>query len=418
MIKSHLFAEDTAASRRLAGGLLALVVAGILVFGLSPLVSDRTSGSQAARDMAYNMLMSVAEDSVLFTYGDNDTYPLWYLQQVEGVRADVRVVNLSLSNASWYVKQLKRPSKSGADAVPMSLSDEQIDGLRPRRWTPQKVQLPVDRASVMRQPETGLTPADRSRLDATMSWTLPGQEAGYDTPILTVPHQVTYNILRTIAENDWNRPVYFARTIPTHNELGLQPYLQLEGLAARVLPLRHDRPQGRVVPGVTLDRMSTFRFHGLDNPSVHYNASTRRTLNGNYRSLYAYVASELGRQGRAVEGRRLLNELTDAMPFDVIPGSPATFVSTAQAYAGLQAPDRAASVLDRAAPVLIRNVAAADAPGEYGQALQFAGMARSVYAALDARQDLQQFDASLTEAMSRQPIEVPRRIRQQFNLPS
>jgi hypothetical protein len=418
MINSRLFSEDTAASRRLAGGMLALVVIGILVFGLSPLLSDRTAGSQAARDMAYNMLMSVAEDSVLFTYGDNDTYPLWYLQQVEGVRTDVRIVNLSLSNAPWYVKQLKRPSKSGADAVPMSLSDEQIDGLRPRRWTPQQVQLPVDRASVMQQPETGLTDADRSRLDARMSWTLPGQEAGYDTPILTIPHQVTYNILRTIAENGWDRPVYFARTIPTHNELGLQPYLQLEGLAARVLPLRHDRPQGRVVPGVTLDRMSAFRFHGLDDPSVHYNASTRGTLNGNYRSLYAYVASELARKDMTAEGRRLLNRLNEAMPFDVIPGSPSTFITTAQAYAELQARERAVSVLDRARPVLIRNVAAADGPAEYGQALQFAGMARSVYAAIRARGDLQQFDASLTDAMNRQPIEVPTHIRQQFNLPS
>lgn len=188
---------STRSYERLAIGVILCL--GIVAIGLRPILVDRSEGRQAARHMAYNMLMSVAEDSVLITYGDNDTYPLWHLQQVEGIRTDVQIVNLSLLNAPWYIKQLKHDETGTAVPVPMSLTDQQIDHLRYRRFSPQEVTLPVNRQSVASLPEIGLTPEDASELPSSITWTLPGMKQG-SQHVLSIPHQVTYNIIRTNAE--------------------------------------------------------------------------------------------------------------------------------------------------------------------------------------------------------------------------
>ena len=94
-------------------------------------------------DYSYNMLQSVAPDAVIFTNGDNDTFPLWYLQDVEGIRQDVRIANLSLINTAWYVEQLKNQSPHGAKKVKMSMSDIEIEKLSFVRWEPRKISIPV-----------------------------------------------------------------------------------------------------------------------------------------------------------------------------------------------------------------------------------------------------------------------------------
>ncbi len=116
-------------------------------------MNDR-SGNHVAWDYSYNMLMSCAPNGIVFTNGDNDTFPVWYMQEVEGVRRDVRIVNLSLLNTGWYIKQLKHREAK----VPISFSDAYIDryldqhdaqALMARFWPPekQKIELKLPKAA-------------------------------------------------------------------------------------------------------------------------------------------------------------------------------------------------------------------------------------------------------------------------------
>ncbi|MFH0779017.1 MAG: DUF2723 domain-containing protein, partial [Candidatus Eisenbacteria bacterium] len=143
---------------------------------------DRTE-DRVARNFAYNMLVPLEKDAIILTNGDNDTFPLWYIQEVEGIRKDVRVANLSLMRTSWYIKQLKNLEPR----VPMSLTDSQIDYLYPFRDSSGKV------------------------------W--------------QVNEMVVHDMIKA---NKWEKPLYLAVTTP--DQMGLDRNLILEGLAFRVTP--------------------------------------------------------------------------------------------------------------------------------------------------------------------------------------
>jgi uncharacterized membrane protein len=315
------------------GGLVFLAVPGWMA--VQNYDDHDRSGRYLAPDYAHNMLSSVAEDAVLFTNGDNDTFPLWYLQEVRGVRRDVRVVNLSLLNTPWYIKQLKNQQARQSEPLPISMSENRIDKLadmsyRQMLWKPDTVQVPVDKSAFLG--DTGLASLERSQIESPMDWYLKGRQTPYeDRGLLIAADRVAYNIIRTNAANGWERPIYFATTVSQDARLDLGNYLQLEGLATRVVPLRHDQPQGRVTP-VAAKRMSDFRFRGLNDPDVYYDNVTRR-LAGAYRMWFSETALQLARQGREELARPLVDTLAQKMSFDVIPGDVRMRTRMAQAHA-------------------------------------------------------------------------------------
>ena len=315
------------------GGLLFLAVPGWMA--VQNYDDHDRSGRYLAPDYAYNMLNSVAKNAILFTNGDNDTFPLWYLQEVEGVRRDVRVVNLSLLNTPWYIKQLKNQSSRTSAPLPMDMSEEDIERLgnmsyREMLWQPDTVQVPVDQSAFLQ--DTELASLKRSRIESPMQWYLEGrptQVQGYG--LLIVADRVAYNIIRTNAENGWERPIYFATTASQRGQLDLGNYLQLEGLALRVMPIRHDKPLGRVTP-LTAKRMSDFRFRGLNEPDVYYDNVTRRLVDA-YRLWFSEAALQLSQQGRADLARPLVDTLSQKVPFDVIPSDVQMRMRMAEAHA-------------------------------------------------------------------------------------
>ena len=109
-----------------AGGVLAALAVGPLNMAYQGWNVHSRAGNYLAFDYAYNILQSVDQDAIVFTNGDNDTFPVWYLQDVAGVRRDVRLVNLSLGQTIWYVEQLKNNEPFGAKALPLSFTDESL----------------------------------------------------------------------------------------------------------------------------------------------------------------------------------------------------------------------------------------------------------------------------------------------------
>jgi tetratricopeptide (TPR) repeat protein len=241
----------------------ALLLAGAIVLFLSflPLIKgnqfflhDRKNNF-VARDYAYNMLEPLDQDAILFTNGDNDTFPLWYLQDVEGVRKDVRVVNLSLLNTGWYIKQLRDEEPR----VPISFTDAQIDRLMPIRDRTGRIVLVKDFA--------------------------------------------VQNILAT---NKWKRPVFMAVTVA--DQMDLQTRLIMEGLNFRVVP---DEAKGtRVNVEKTLKNLyEVYRYDGLlDESGAYmekpYKDENTRNLIQNYCAAHTYAAHSLMRDNRLPEALR------------------------------------------------------------------------------------------------------------------
>lgn len=275
-------AKKTQNSKAIVSGVLALLLVlspGILL-ARNYTMNDR-SGSYVAWDYSYNMLMSCGPNGILFTNGDNDTFPVWYLQEVEGVRKDVRLVNLSLLNTGWYIKQLRERDPK----VPISFNDAYID----RYIDGQDAQALLSR----------YWPAEKRRVELNtpegkMSWDVPGamyipykQGEPRDPNFLRVQDQMILDILRTNydrAKTPNPRPIYFAVTVANSNMVGLRDFLTMEGLVFKVSPGGSRGIDAEVIKNHI---MNTFdgHFRGISDPSVHFDDNVSKLLQ-NYRSMF------------------------------------------------------------------------------------------------------------------------------------
>ncbi|MES2377778.1 MAG: DUF2723 domain-containing protein [Bacteroidota bacterium] len=227
---------------------------------------DRST-KMIAHDMAYNYLMSCPPNAILFTYGDNDTYCVWYAQEVENIRPDVRLVNLSLFTGDWYIHQMQRKMNE-ADALPITMPfDKYKDGIRdvlyfrdakipgytevkdvfdfissddPRVMTTYPSgetanYLPTKNFKITINPQdiikNNVVPADKINLIAdTMKWKFTSNYVMKDNLAM----------LDILAHNNWKRPICFAVTVGNENLIGMQPYLYKEGFVYHLMPLKLD----------------------------------------------------------------------------------------------------------------------------------------------------------------------------------
>ncbi|WP_340102569.1 glycosyltransferase family 117 protein [Rhodohalobacter sp. 8-1] len=326
-------------------GAMALMMAAVPVWmGYQNFHSNDRSGRYVARDYAYNLLNSVEENALIFTNGDNDTFPLWYIQEVEGVRTDVRVVNLSLLNTEWYIKQMRDRKTHESLPLPISLTDEEIVQLTSNFeiYDPEQITIPVDKQLLNRVyagralEEIGeqVTPTLENQiqmatpyslpveeLDDEVSWFYQGRSAGRDQQgnerfYLQAQDVIVLEMLR---ENKWLRPIYFANTVASDGQLGLQDYFQFEGKAFRVVPKKRTNTGqfGYIDPDVHAERLSNFKFTEWNNPDVYFDENIRRMLS-NYRYGFTQLADTYIRQGEPEEAAKWLKFGEEKIPFRTI----------------------------------------------------------------------------------------------------
>ena len=223
---------------------------------------DRT-GNYIAWDMAYNMLQTCKPNAILFTNGDNDTFPLWYLQEVEGIRKDVSVTNLSLLNTPWYIKQLKSRNK---DNPFVKITEEEINSLDFKAWSRGLFSLPA--------------PKDSLNSTGKIEWEL--KPTYFDVALRVQDLMVLY----IIRDNNWNRPIYFAVTVSPTSMLNLDEYLTMEGLAYR---LSNNTSQIIDVDAMTNNLLSIIGDESwFIDYNKNYNNNTNLSISKTYQPGYIY----------------------------------------------------------------------------------------------------------------------------------
>ena len=301
-----------------------------------------------SRDFAYDYLNSCAPNAILFTNGDNDTFPLWYAQEVENIRTDVRVVNLSLLNTDWYIDQLKRKAYD-SDAVPFSLTfDQYVQGTRdyipfvdknlkgpielsdlmklfiasedPRakvragpgemlNYYPTKnFKITVDKQKVL---ETGtVSLADADKIVDVVEWTI-SQNYLMKNDIM---------IIDLLANNNWKRPIYFATTVGTENFLNLDDYFQLEGLAYHFVPIKKPETidnssfRGTVASDIMYDNvMNKFLWGNMKDKRVYMDENNLR-MTTNMRINLIRLADTLIEENKEDSAQAVLDKCIEEMP--------------------------------------------------------------------------------------------------------
>ncbi|MBN1347902.1 DUF2723 domain-containing protein [candidate division KSB1 bacterium] len=296
--------------------LLILLAVPLNLYSFNREVSDRT-GNYVAFDYSYNILQSCEKDAILFTNGDNDTFPLWFLQYVYGIRKDVRVVNLSLLNTDWYIYQLRDEEPK----VPISLADKQIDNIMPRLWPipgrTDTVYFDVPRDAFDKElPDVEfmqLFPSDSitsKKIGIKVAPTLRSQHGSG----LRVQDLMIIDIITT---NRWKKPIYFAVTVSTKNQLNLRKYLRMDGLSFKLVP---SLAAGENISPERLERNlnEIFQYRGLNDPTVYFNENIMGLLT-NYRAGYLRLAEYYRKYGNKEKMLAALDSMQKRIPEEIIP---------------------------------------------------------------------------------------------------
>jgi hypothetical protein len=334
----------------LAVSFIALMAAGPVLMAVQNWDDHDRSDRYTARDIGANYLKSTAPNSILFTYGDNDSFPVWYVQDVEQVRTDVRVANLSYIQAGWYIEMMRQKAFE-SEPMPLTLGPEKyIEGVREQLPVNDRIDKPVNLKDVVnfagyddrkymvdisgRGDFLNYLPAKKFIIDVDSEKVLSnGTVKEYFKDKLVSPMIWEYSetdafkgdlaIMDLLSTNKWERPVYYSTTVPSTQYKGLEKFFVQEGLAYRVVPINTGQSGqgefGIIDPVVMYDNMmNKFTWGNAEDPSVYLDENNRRMFS-NFRRIFGTLGKDLLEKGDTTKAIAAVTRGLELVPAEKMP---------------------------------------------------------------------------------------------------
>lgn len=353
------------------------------------------SGRYVARDFGMNYLTTCEPNSIIFTNGDNDTFPLWYAQEVEGYRTDVRVCNLSYLQTDWYIDQMKRQAY---DSEPLPIGwknyeyangvhdyafifdeyqypwpvDKVLDRIKsddPRdkrirsynierdNVPTRQITIPVDSAAVV---QSGLVKPENA------AWIPPhllinfGEIKDEEGRLIEGPKEELYKhelmILEMLKNNsDWSRPMYYAITVGSDQYLRLEPYFRQDGIAYRIMPFEASQYQP-VDTDILYDNiMNKYKWGNMEQPGLYLDENCVRMAK-TFRMIFSRLTDELINEGDFERAEKALDYCFEVIPEYNVPFDFYSVSGLAESYAKIGNEEKATELFTKLADDLAINL--------------------------------------------------------------
>ena len=335
------------------------------------------SGRYVCRDFGSNYLESCEPNAIIFTNGDNDTFPLWYAQEVEGVRTDVRVCNTSYLQTDWYIDQMKKQAYESAPLPITWTRDQYIQGTRDAAYVFPLTKDSIDLNTALNfvrsddpkfkkipgiNQELDYIPADKLyyKVDSVAGAKILGGKTDgmVDQMMINLAGKNALGkqeltILDMLQTNNFERPMYYAITVSPDQFVNLDSYFEQTGLAYQVVPKNANK-------AVNTDKMydnvmNKFKWGGVDKPGVYIDENVMRMCKSYRMMLFNKLAEALVKEGKNDKALEVLDKCMQVLPPENVPLD-YTALSTGELYYVLGQKEKAAEIFTGIADNMMRNI--------------------------------------------------------------